>query len=114
LDRCLELDGVAKVKSIGYVIRVSQNLGLPRVPLGPVPLLLEILIELIGVLHALYVAPSARIPVPVPGAADASRTLVDTRVEAELAHPMQHVHARESGANNDHVMVGDLWRITHA
>ena len=67
----LELDVLAEVEAVGDVVGVGEDLGLRGVALGPLPLLLEVLVEAVGVLHALDVAARAGVAVPVPGAADA-------------------------------------------
>ena len=59
----------AQVEPVGHVVRVGEDLGLRRVALGPLPLLLELVGELVRVLHALDVAAGSRVPVPVPRAA---------------------------------------------
>jgi hypothetical protein len=67
----LELDVAPQVVAVGDVVGVFQDLGLGGVALGPLPFLLELGRELVGILHALDVAARAGIAVPVPGAADA-------------------------------------------
>src|SRR5204862_106975 len=74
-DASVELDVVAQVEAIRDVVRVLEDLGLRCVALGPIPLLLELVGELVRVLHALDVAARARVAVPVPGAADATARL---------------------------------------
>ena len=54
-----ELDVPAQVETVGDVVKVAQDLWLGRVALGPRPLLLQLLGELVGVLHALDVAARA-------------------------------------------------------
>jgi hypothetical protein len=46
----------------------------------------------------------ARVPVPVPGAANAITLLVDARGEPEAAQPVQHVQAGKTRADNDDVV----------
>ena len=65
----------SEVEPVGDVLGVAQDLGLRRVPLGPVPFLLEVGIERVGVLQALHVAARTRVAVPVPGAADVAAGL---------------------------------------
>ena len=73
--RVSKLDVAPQVEAVGDVLDVAQDLGLGRVALGPLPLLLELLGELVRVLHALDVAARARVAVPVPGAADVAARL---------------------------------------
>ncbi len=96
LDAGVELDVATQVEAVGDVVGVLQDLGLGRVALGPVPLLLELVGELVRVLHALDVAARAGVAVPVPGAADAAARLEHPRRHAEPAHTVEHVHARRS------------------
>jgi hypothetical protein len=63
------LDLSTQVVAIGDVIGVAEDLRLAGVALGPVPFLLQLVVEGVGVLHALDVAAGAGIAVPVPGAA---------------------------------------------
>ena len=78
-DDGVELDVGAETKTVGDVVGVFQNLRLRRVALAPVPFLLQLFGERIGILHALDVAARAGIAVPVPGAADAIALLIDPR-----------------------------------
>ena len=103
-DIRVQLDVAAQVEAVGDVVRVAQDLGLAGVALGPLPFLLQLVGERIGILHALDVAARARIAVPVPGAADARAALVHARRHAEPAQPMQHVEAGETGADDDRVV----------
>ena len=100
-DAGVELNVLAQIETIGNVVGVAKDFRLRRVFFRPVPLLIEFFGERKGILHALDVAARAGIAVPVPGAADAAAGLIDPRVEAEPAQPMQHVHAGEAGADND-------------
>jgi hypothetical protein len=44
-DRGVELDVTAQVEAVGDMVEVPQQLRLGRIALGPVPLLLELLVE---------------------------------------------------------------------
>ena len=110
VERCgphagIEPDVPAEIEPIGDVVGVAQNLRLGGVPLGPLPLLLELVRELVGILHALDVAACARIAVPVPGAADAAAGLEDARRQAHGARPVQHVHPGEPGADDHQIQI---------
>ena len=100
----VQLDIAAQVEAVGHVVCVAQDLGLARVALGPLPFLLQLVGERVGILHALDIAARARIAVPVPGAADARAALVDARRHPQPAQPMQHVEAGETGADDDRVV----------
>ena len=66
----LELDVATQVEAIRHVVGVAKDLRLTSVALAPLPLLLQLLVEAIRVLHALDVAAGPGVAVPVPGAAD--------------------------------------------
>ena len=70
-DAGVELDVAAQVEAIGDVVDVVQDLRLGGVALGPLPFLLQLVGEGVGILQALDVAARAGIAVPEPGAADA-------------------------------------------
>ena len=99
----VEHDMPAKIEAIGDMVGVGEDFGLRRVFLRPVPLLVQFLREGERVLHALDVATRARIPVPVPGAADAAAGLEHPRRKAEPAQAMQHVHPGKARAHHDGV-----------
>ena len=103
-DACLELDVGTQVEPVRDVVCVLEDLGLCGVPLRPLPLLLELVREAVGVLHALDVTARTGIAVPVPRAADARAGFVDPSRQTEAAHPMEHVHAREPGADDNGVV----------
>ena len=71
----IELDVAAQIEPVGHVVEVGEDLGLAGVALAPLPLLLEFVGELVGVLHALDIAAGTRIAVPVPGTPDAAGCL---------------------------------------
>ena len=104
----LELNVAPEIEAVGDVLDVPQDLGLGGVPLRPVPFLLELVGEGIGVVHALDIAAGAGVAVPVPGAADAAARFVDPRGQAEAAQAVQHVQAGEPGADDDGVEVAAL------
>jgi hypothetical protein len=64
---------------------------------------LELLGELVGVLHALDVTTRAGITVPVPRTAHTVAGLEDPNGTAEGAQAMQHVQTCESGTDDDGV-----------
>ena len=107
-DPRAELDVTTEVEPVGDVVQVPEDLGLRRVALAPGPLLLELVGERIRVGHALDVAAGARVPVPVPGAADVVGGLDHPHREAELTQPVKHVEARRAGTDDDGVVRGRL------
>ena len=106
-DRRLELDVAAEVEAIRDVLQVAQDLRLPRVALGPPPLLLELVRELVGILDTIGITAGAGIAVPVPGAADAAAPLEDLYRKPHPAQAMEHIEAGEARADDDRVHV---WR----
>src|SRR6185295_3289855 len=101
----VQLDVPAEVEAVDDVVDVLHDLGLRRVALAPLPLLLELFGELVGILHALDVAAGAGIAIPEPRAADAASGLEDARREPEAAEPVQHAHAGEPGAHDHRIEV---------
>ena len=81
----IELNVAAQLEAVGDVVGVTQDLRLRRIALGPNPLLLQLLRELVRILHALNVAACARVAVPIPGATDAASGLEDTHGKAHPA-----------------------------
>ena len=104
VDAGVELDVGPQVETIGDVVGVFQNLGLRRVALAPVPFLLQLFGERIGILHALDVAARAGIAVPIPGAADARALLKNPRRHPLPAQPVQHVHTGKARTDHDDVV----------
>jgi hypothetical protein len=100
LDTGVELDVAAEIEAVRDVVGVGEELRLRGIALGPVPLLLQRVGEGVGVLHALDVAATAGVAVPVPGAADAIGGLENPHRVARLAQLQQHVHAAEAGADH--------------
>ena len=117
-DAGVELDVGPQVETIRDVVGVFQNLRLRRVALAPVPFLLQLFGERIGILHALDVAARAGIAVPVPRAADARALLKDARRHPLPAQPVQHVHAGKARTDHDDVVSlsrfgGSRWHGGH-
>src|SRR3979490_699292 len=103
-DPRAELDVGAEIKTVGGVVGVLQDLRLRRVALAPVPFLLQLLRERIGILHAFDIAACAGIAVPVPGAADIAALLVDPDRQSQPAQFMQHVHSGKTRADHDDIV----------
>ena len=99
----LKTDVAPQVEAIGDMVGVAQDLGLRREAFAPLPLLLQVVRELVRVLHALDVTARARVAVPVPGAADAGTGLEDPCPQTQAAGPLQHVQASEAGADDDQI-----------
>ena len=111
VTRVSNCDVAAQVEPVGDVVGIAQDFGLSGEQFAPLPVLLQLRRERIGILHALDVTACARVAVPVPGAADACSRLEHDRRHAEATHAMQHVHAGEAGPDDDHV---NLVRRGHA
>ena len=85
------------------MVRVAKDLGLRGELLGPLPFLLEFLVEGERVVEAANVAACAGVAVPVPRATDAAGSVEHTGVESEPAEAVEQVHPRKTGADNDDV-----------
>ena len=96
----VEPDVALQVEPLGHMLGIFQQLRLRRIPLGPAPFLLQLLIEAEAVFQALDIHPRAGIPVPVPGPADAAARFHHLRIEAQPAQLVQHVHARKPRPDN--------------
>src|ERR1700680_3623691 len=92
-----------KIEPIRNMVGVGQDLRLRRVLLRPVPLLVQFLREREGVLHALDVATSTGITIPIPGAAHAAAGLEHPRGKAKSAQAMQHVQSGKARAHDNRV-----------
>src|SRR5690606_27782430 len=99
-------DVAVQVEAVGDGLDVAQDLGLAGVAVRPLPLLLQLGGEGIGVVDALHVAAGPGVAVPEPGAADAGARLEDARPQAEPAQPVQHVQAGEPGPDDQGVQGG--------
>ncbi len=109
----VELDVAAQVEAIRHVVGIAQELRLRGIALAPLPLLLQSLVKLIGILHAFHVAACARIAVPVPRSPDAAAGLEHARHKAHAAQPVQHVQSGEPRAD-DHGVEGTIASIVPA
>src|SRR5215472_10355380 len=87
------------------MIDVTQDLRLRAVALGPTPFLLQLIGEGIRVLHALDIAATPRVAVPVPSAADPATGLKSTHFEAEFTQAMDRVETADPGADDDCVEI---------
>src|SRR5215475_12343415 len=89
------------------MLKISQDLILLWVALGPIPFLQQMLIECVTVNVAVGIAACAGIAVPVPGAANAIASLEYRDVETKLiAQRVQHIHAGEARSNDDRIEIG--------
>src|SRR5262249_32252413 len=107
-DGCIELDVGTEIESVGNMVGVAQDFRLRRVAFAPVPFLLQFVRERIGILHALDIAASAWIAVPVPGPPDARALLVDAHRKSKVPQPVEHVHSGKAGANHHDVVIPTL------
>ena len=100
-----ELDVAPQVEAIRDVIEVALQLRLGGEPLGPVPLLLQLLGERVAVIPTLHVAAGAGIAVPVPRPPHAVALLEHPHGEPQAAQPVQHVQPGRAGADDDRVEI---------
>ena len=100
-----ELYVSAQIEAFRHVLNVAKYFGLSGVLFGPLPLLLQLIGELIGILHAFHVTARAGIAVPVPGTAHVVTRLEDSGAEAQLSSLVEHIESGESGSNDGYVIV---------
>jgi hypothetical protein len=85
------------------MVDVTQDLRLCAIALGPLPLLLQFVRKGIRVLRAFDIAATARVAVPVPGAANPATGLEGTHFEAKFTEAMDRVEAANPGADDDRI-----------
>src|SRR5581483_5054828 len=79
----------------------------------PVPLLEHLVRERVAVLLARRVERAPRIPVPVPGAADAVAFLEALRREARFPEEIELIEPAETRADDDRIELGGRSRAGH-
>ena len=87
------------------MVGIAQYFGLLGVAFSPLPILLQLFRERVGILHAFHVTARTRVTVPVPGAAHAIARLKNPRRQPKLAQLVQHVQPGKTGANDDGIEV---------
>ena len=109
-----KLDVRTQPVAVGHELEVVQDLRLRGVLLRPGPFLLQFRVEAVGVVRGGDVTAGPGIAVPVPRPADIARRVEDLRRQPELAQPVEHVQAGETGARYHHVeLLGDRSRLVH-
>src|ERR1700730_17266788 len=112
-DPGVELNVAPEVEAVSHMVDVTQDLRLRAIALGPLPFLLQLIREGIRILHALDIAATPRVAVPVPGAANPATGLIGAHFEAELTQAMDRVETADPGANDDRIEFrGRLRRFT--
>src|SRR5215831_9970060 len=91
----------SQIQPVSNKINVSKDLRLRRIILGPAPLLLDLVGERVGVLHALDVAARARISVPKPCSADAVGSLKDPHLASKTPQTMERIQTPKARANDE-------------
>src|SRR4029077_13273222 len=113
-DSSGELDVRAQPVAVRHEPEVLQDLRLRGVLLRPGPLLLQFRGGTVGVVRGGDFTASAGVAVPVPRPADIACRFKDLHRQPELAQPVEHVQARETGAPHPRVeLLGDRSRLVH-
>src|SRR5687768_11737457 len=99
-DAGVELHVAPEVEAIGDVVDVLQDLRLRAVALGPLPLLLQLVGEAVGILQALHVAARTGVAVPEPGPADARAGFVGPDFQAHAAQAMDGIETGQAAADD--------------
>jgi len=102
-DPRFEDDIPAEIEAVGDMLGIAQDLRLGGIALSPLPFLLERVRELVGILHAFDIATRAGVTVPIPGTADPTSGLEDSRRETHRANAVEHVEPSEAGADDYYV-----------
>ena len=85
------------------MVEIGQDIGLGREFFGPVPFLLQILVERIGILHAFDIAARTGIAVPVPGPAHIVAAFEHSRGKTKLAQAFEEIQPGKAGADDNGV-----------
>ena len=113
----VELDVLAQIEPVGDVVDILKDFRLVAVALRPMPFLLQVVVEGVGVFQAFHVAARAGVAVPEPGATYTAAGFEGFRLEAEAAEAMEGVQAAEAAADHDGVeffrMRADRCRALH-
>lgn len=109
-DTVAEADVTANVEAVGHEADVALHLLLAGVALGPVPFLFD-LREGEAVRPAFTVGPGARVPVPVPGAADVGSRFERDGGQSEFLQFDEHAHTGEAGTDDQGIGVGARRRL---
>ena len=88
------------------MIDIGKDLRLCGITFGPFPVLLEVMIKLIGIFHALDIAAGTGITIPIPGASHFICGLNYQTIQPHISKPMKHIEPRKSGVDNNGVVVG--------
>ena len=99
-DAGVELHVAPEVEAVGDVVDVFQDLGLRAVALRPLPLLLQLVGEAVGILQALHVAARTGVAVPEPGPADARAGFVGPDFQAHAAQAMDGIETGQAAADD--------------
>ena len=110
-DPAFELDVASQIELVGDEIEVSLRLRLAGEMLGPIPFLQQLLRKRIAVGVALGIEARARIAVPVPGATDPGAGFEHAHPHPEFAQPVELVHARHAGPDDDGIEVCSRHRV---
>ena len=100
-----------QIEVVSHVVGVLQEFRLSGVTLTPVPFLLQVVIERIGVFHAFNVTSRARVSIPVPGAANIVAGFKYASRKPGAQHLVERVHSCEACPDNDGV---DYFVVSHA
>ena len=111
-DARVELDIAPEIEAIRNMVDVAEDLRLRAVALGPLPFLLQLVGEGVGILHAFHVAAAAGIAVPEPGAADAACGLIGSDLQAEAAQAIDGIEAPYARAHDDDIEFGGVGLVS--
>ncbi|SKT64551.1 Uncharacterised protein [Mycobacteroides abscessus subsp. abscessus] len=98
-------DITAQVEAVGDMVDVAQNFFLAGVLFGPVPLLLQLVGERIGVVDALHIATGAWVAVEEPRAAYIRACFEHDDRQPLRSQPLQGIQPGETGADHHHIDV---------
>src|SRR5215510_13778220 len=92
------------------MVDVTQDFGLSTVAFGPMPFLLQLVRERIGVFQTFDVAAASRIAVPVPGPANSIAGLEGAQLETELTQAVDRVETADASTHDDRIKSAYVYR----
>src|SRR5581483_1086493 len=94
-----------QVELVSHEVQILFVFRLTGVVLLPAPLLLQLLREGISVGFALGIEATARVTIPIPGAADPLGILETLDIETRLTQPINGIESGDAGADHDRVIL---------
>ena len=105
-DPRFQLHIAQKIKTFRNMIDIFQYFRLSPVPFRPPPLLLEIVIEGVGILHAFHITAASGIAIPEPSPANTVTGLIGANLQTLLTKTVDRVQTGYARTNDDNIEIG--------